>query len=95
MRRDILVSDESLKARVKRVRELLTSLGPAVSFRKLYGILNALEMQIEDGKYQRHAVARLCEALLAAAEGYSIPDSIQTDLEEAACGVISVVLDRR
>jgi hypothetical protein len=61
----------------------------------MHAILNALEMQIEDGDYQRHAVARLCEALLATRELYDIPEEIETDLEEAACDVVSLVEDRR
>jgi hypothetical protein len=86
---------KTLTARVKKVRELVDSLGPAGRFRKLHGILNALEMQVEDGNYQRHAVTRLCEALLATAELYALPDDLAGDLEEAACAVVSFVEDRR
>ena len=78
----------SLKTAVHEVRTLLESLGPPIAFRKLHGILNALEMQVEDGEYQRHAVARLCEALLATAELYDIPEGKAGRLEELTCGVI-------
>jgi len=77
-----------LMTAVREVRELLESLGPPIAFRKLHGILNALEMQVEDGHYQRHAVARLCEALLASAELYEVPEDKAGRLEELTCGVI-------
>ena len=86
---------KSLMAKVKRVRELVNSLGPAVAFRKLQCVLNALEMQVEDGNYQRHAVTRLCEALLATAKLYDIPERLAGQLEEATCAVVSLVEDRR
>jgi hypothetical protein len=91
----MVMAEKSLRARVKKVRELVDSLGPAVAFRKLRGVLGALEMQVEDGNYQRHAVARLCEALLATAELYYIPEELAQRLEEAACSVVSLVEDRR
>ena len=89
------MTDKSLVAKVKGVRELVDSLGSAVLFRKLHGVLNALEMQVEDLNYQRHAVARLCEALLATADLYDIPDVLGGQLEEAACAVVTLVEDRR
>jgi hypothetical protein len=86
---------KSLMAKVRQVRTLVDSLGPAIAFRKLHGILNALEMQVEDGDYQRHAVTRLCEALLATAELYNIPERLAGQLEEAVCSVVTLVEDRR
>jgi hypothetical protein len=91
----VVIAGKSLTAQVKKVRDVVDSLGSAVAFRKLLGILNALEMQIEDGDYQRHAVARLCEALLATAELYDIPADLAGQLEEAACAVVTLVEDRR
>lgn len=88
-------ADKSLAARVKKVRELVDSLGSAVAFRKLHGILNALEMQVEDGNYQRHAVTRLCEALLATVELYGIPEPLTGQIEEAACALVTLVEDKR
>ena len=82
---------DRVAAAVKHVRGLLESFGPAITFRKVYGILNALEMQVEDGRYQRHAVVRLCEALLAAAEVYDIPEDSARELEELVCEVVGLV----
>ena len=79
---------DAVVAAGKPMRELLEALGLPLAFRKLYGILNALEMQVEDGHYQHHAVTRLCEALLATAELYDIPDELAARLQELACGVI-------
>ena len=93
--RSVMAAGKSLTARVKKVRELVDSLGPPVAFRKLHGVLNALEMQVEDGNYQRHAVTRLCEALLATAELYDIREDRARQLEEAACAVVTLVEDRR
>jgi len=59
---------------VEPIRELVDSLRPPIAFRKLHGVLNALEMQVEDGRYDRRAVARLCEALLATAALYAIDE---------------------
>jgi hypothetical protein len=89
------MAGKSLTARVGKVRALVDSLGPPITVRKLHGILNALEMQVEDGNYQRHAVVRLCEALLATARLYTIPEHLAGQLEEAACSVVTLVEDRR
>jgi hypothetical protein len=89
------MAGKSVMTRVKKVRELVDSLGPAVAFRKLHGVLNALEMQVDDGNYQRHAVTRLCEALLATVELYDIPVALAGQLEEAAGALVTLVEDRR
>jgi hypothetical protein len=89
------MADKFLHSRVKKVREIVDSLGKATTFPKLHAVLNALEMQIEGGHYQHHAVTRLCEALLATAELYDIPERLGMKLEEAACAVVSLVEDRR
>jgi hypothetical protein len=81
------MAGKSLMVKVKKLRAVVEALGPPIAFRKLNGILNALEMQVEDGKYQRHAVVRLCEALLATRELYDIPEDVANQLEEAACAV--------
>jgi hypothetical protein len=88
------MSAKSLMARVKKVRAIVDALGPEVSFRKLHAVLNALEMQVEDGDYQRHAVSRLCEALLATASLYDIPEGRAGQLEAAVCAVVTLVEDR-
>ncbi len=81
------------KVQAKKIRSILESIGPRIVFRKMHGILNALEMQVEDGRYQRHAVARLCEALLATAELYDIPEEAGDQLEEQVCALVSLVED--
>jgi hypothetical protein len=82
---------KSLMGHVNRIRKVVESLGPASRFRKMNGIVKALEMQVEDGDYQRHAVARLGEALLATRELYDIPEECALELEELVCGMIDVV----
>ena len=52
-------------------------------------------MQVDDGNFQRYAVTRLCEALLATAELYDVPDRLARQLEEAACAMVALVEERR
>jgi hypothetical protein len=78
-------------AAVRPIREVVESLGEPIVYRKLHGILNALEMQVEDGRFQKHAVARLCEALLATAELYGVEEDAAGRLEEVACALIDLV----
>ena len=78
-------------AAVKPIRELLESHGPPIVWRKLNGILNALEMQVEDGRFQVLAVTRLCEALLASAELYPIGKEAAGRLEQLTNAVIERV----
>ena len=87
------MTGKPVKARVKKLRQSVDSLGTPVAFRKLHGILDALEMQVDDGNYGRHAVTRLCEALLATAEMYDIPEGLGRQIEEAACAVVALVND--
>ena len=54
---------KSVTARVKKLRRVVDSLGAPAAFRKIHVILEASEMQVDDGNFQRHAVTRLCEAL--------------------------------
>ena len=89
------MAGKSVIAKVKKLRRLVDSLGTKVALRKLHSILNALEMQVDDGDYQRFAVTRLCEALLATAESYDIPEELAGQLEEAACAVVALVEDGR
>jgi hypothetical protein len=78
---------------VKKVRGLLQTLQPPIAFRKLHGILNALEMQVEDDNYQRYAVVRLCEAFLATRELCDIPENTASKLEDLTCKVVAIVED--
>ena len=86
---------ESVKSGVKRLREAVDSLGTPAEFRKLQAVLKALELQVDDGHHQRHAVTRLCEALLATAQLYDVPEELAGRLEETACAVVTLIEDRR
>ena len=85
----------SITAKVKKLRQVVDSLGTAAAFGKIQVILEALEMQVDDGNFQRRAVTRLCEALLATAELYDVPEHLARQLEEATCAVVTLVEDRR
>ena len=89
------MSRESVKAEVKSLREAVDSLGTPVEFPKLQAVLKALELQVDDGHHARYAVIRLCEALLATAQLYDIPEELAGKLEEAACAVVALVEDGR
>lgn len=80
---------------VRDIRKCVESFGPPITYRKLNGILNALEMQVEDGNYNRHAVVRLCEACLATAELYSLPDGMPEQFESLTLRVVTLVENRR
>jgi hypothetical protein len=90
-----VIASNPVLAQVQQIRKLIELLGPPILFRKMIGIQNALEMQVEDGQYQRHAVVRLCEALLATAELYDVPGEVAEQLEAMACRVIDLVERRR
>ena len=68
---------------LQEVRRVIESLGPAILFRKLYGVLNAIEMQIEDGKYRSAAVVRLGEALQETAVFYEVDPAVLSQLAQA------------
>ena len=89
------MAGKSLTAKLRKLRQLVDSLGTQVAFRKLHSILIALEMQVDDGNFQCYAVTRLCEALLATVESYDIPEELAGQLEEAACAVVALVEDGR
>jgi hypothetical protein len=86
---------KSVKSGVKRLREAVGSLGTPAEIYKLQAVLKALELQVDDGHYERHAVTRLCEALLATAQLYDVPEELAGKLEEAACAVVALVEDSR
>ena len=87
--------EDQLLAAVRNLRTCVESFGPPISYRKLNGILNALEMQVEDGRYQRHAVVRLCEACLATSELYSLPDGAAEQFERLVLHIVNLVEGRR
>ena len=78
---------------MKPISDLLKSLGPTIRFRKLHGIANALEMQIEDRNFHKHAVTRLGEAMLATAELYGIDEQAFSRLEGLVCKLIDLAQD--
>jgi hypothetical protein len=56
-----------------QVRRIVASSGlPLMQARKFNGILNAMEMQIEDGEYSLEVVEHLGKAVLALAKGYRL-----------------------
>ena len=49
----------------------------------------------EHGVGSKGKETRLCEALLATAQLYDVPEEFAGKLEEAACAVVALVEDRR
>src|SRR6266487_5451825 len=54
------------------VRAVVASFGAPIAFRKLYGILNAMEMHVEETPYSVEALQHLGKALEATARLYRI-----------------------
>ena len=52
------------------VRAVVASFGAPIAFRKLYGILNAMEMHVEETPYSVEALQHLGQALEATARLY-------------------------
>ena len=67
-------------AAAAEVRRLVEELGPSIMFRKMHGIMNALEMQLEDGHYSQAAVRALGNALLETAELYEVESAKAQEL---------------
>jgi hypothetical protein len=67
---------------LQRVRRIAESLGPSILYRKLFGILNAIEMQIEDGQFRLQAVHRLGEALMETASFYGLNPAVTSKLAQ-------------
>ncbi len=63
--------EQSIKP-LRELEKLLTSLAPKIIFRKIFGIMNALEMQVDDDNYSIEAVQLLCKAILETAHLYKI-----------------------
>ncbi len=56
-----------------KIREVIDSVGlPVIKARKFNGILNAIEMQIEDYEYADEVVKALDKALLVLASSYGL-----------------------
>ena len=68
---------------LEAVRAVVASLGEPITFRKLYGILNAMEMQVEETPYSVEALQHLGKALEATARLYRIDQQRHTQLARA------------
>ena len=75
--------DEAAVEALRDVRRVIEPLGPAIRFRKLYSVLNAMEMQVEDGKYRSEAVVRLGDALRETAVFYGVDSAVQSRIAHA------------
>jgi nucleoid DNA-binding protein len=65
------------------VRAVVASFGSPLLFRKLYGILNAMEMHVEETPYSVEALQHLGKALEATARLYRIDQQQTTKLTKA------------
>ena len=65
------------------VRAVVASFGAPLAFRKLYGILNAMEMHVEETPYSVEALQHLGKALEATARLYRIDPQQSTTLTRA------------
>jgi hypothetical protein len=65
---------------LEAVRSVVASFGAPLLFRKLYGILNAMEMHVEETPYSVEALQHLGEALEATARLYQIDQQQHTQL---------------
>jgi signal transduction histidine kinase len=74
--------DHAAVEALKEVRRVVEQLGPPILFRKLYGLLNAVEMQIEDAKYRPAAILFLGEALRETAVLYGVEPAVQSRLNQ-------------
>ena len=65
------------------VRAVVASFGAPLLFRKCYGILNAMEMHVEETPYSVEALQHLGKALEATARLYQVNQQGRTRLERA------------
>ena len=65
------------------VRAVVASFGAPLLFRKLYGILNAMEMHVEETPYSVEALQHLRKALEATAKLYQVDQQKSTQLARA------------
>ena len=65
------------------VRAVVASFGAPLLFRKCYGILNAMEMHVEETPYSVEALQHLGQALEATARLYRIDQPKSTQLARA------------
>jgi len=65
------------------VRAVVALFGAPVAFRKLYGILNAMEMHVEESPYSVEALQHLGQALEATARLYRLNQQQHAQLARA------------
>ena len=65
------------------IRAVVASFGAPIAFRKLYGILNAMEMHVEESPYSVEALQHLGKAVEATARLYQGDQKKHTQLEKA------------
>src|SRR6266487_7038227 len=65
------------------VRAVVASFGVPLAFRKLYGLLNAMEMHVEETPYSVEALQYLGKALEATARLYQVDQPKRIQLETA------------
>ena len=73
------------------VRTVVASFGAPLLFRKLYGILNAMEMHVEETPYSVEALQHLGKALEATARLYRIDQKQHAQLDRALATFLSKV----
>ena len=73
------------------VRAVVASFGAPIACRKLYGILNAMEMHVEETPYSVEALQHLGKALEATARLYRIDQQKHIQLTRALATFLSKV----
>jgi hypothetical protein len=76
---------------LENVRAVVASFGAPIAFRKLYGILNAMEMHVEETPYSVEALQHLGEALEATARLYQVDQQQHTQLARALATFLRTV----
>jgi len=76
---------------LEAVRAVVASFGAPIAFRKLYGILNAMEMHVEETPYSVEALQHLGEALEATARLYQVDQQQHTQLARALATFLRTV----
>jgi hypothetical protein len=73
------------------VRVVVASFGAPIAFRKFYGILNAMEMHVEETPYSVEALQHLGKALEATARLYQADQQKRAQLARAFATFLSKV----
>ncbi|HEV3260999.1 MAG TPA: hypothetical protein VG013_29375 [Gemmataceae bacterium] len=70
-------------AALQEIRAIVEALGPPILFRKMNGVFNAIEMQIEDYQYRQEVLEALGQALLETAIFYRLDARVSSRLQAA------------